>query len=101
MKWRSLAEDSSTNETRSLYEILAERKELSARYVPPETQAIHSRVIAELKERGIAAGALVQGDQAPAFELAGEGMDSMSSRPITVQILIILFFIGSSLSCPD
>jgi peroxiredoxin len=95
MKWRSLAEDSSTNETRSLYEILAERKELSARYVPPETQAIHSRVIAELKERGIAAGALVQGDQAPAFELKDQNGELVSSADLLAKgRLVICFFRG-------
>ena len=34
---------------RSLREIFAERKELIAKYVPPETQAIHAQAVAELK----------------------------------------------------
>ena len=38
-------------DARPLREILAERKELIAKYVPPETQAIHARAVAELKER--------------------------------------------------
>ena len=49
MKWRSLEEAAPAEDNRSLREQLAERKELSAKYVPKETQAIHARVIAELK----------------------------------------------------
>jgi peroxiredoxin len=49
MKWRSLEEAAPVEDNRSLREQLAERKELSAKYVPQETQAIHARVIAELK----------------------------------------------------
>ncbi len=49
MKWRSLEESTPGTDTRSLRDIYAERKELIARYVPPETQAVHARVIAELK----------------------------------------------------
>ena len=50
MKWRSLEESMPGTDTRSLQDIFAERKELIARYVPPEVQAIHLRVITELKE---------------------------------------------------
>ena len=35
---------------RPLREIFAERKELIAKYVPPETQAIHAQAVAELKQ---------------------------------------------------
>ena len=50
MKWHSLEESTPGTDFRSLHAIFAERKELIARYVPPETQAVHARVIAELKE---------------------------------------------------
>ena len=36
---------------RPLREIFAERKELIAKYVPAETQAVHARAVAELKRR--------------------------------------------------
>ena len=49
MKWRSLEESTPGTDTRSLRDIYAERKELIARYVPPETQAVHARVIRDLK----------------------------------------------------
>src|SRR6202043_3908933 len=41
-------------DTRPLGDILAQRKELIAKYVTPETQAIHDRALAELKERSLA-----------------------------------------------
>ena len=49
MKWRSLEESSPETDVRPLREIFAERKELIAKYVPAETQAIHAQAIAELK----------------------------------------------------
>ena len=61
MKWRSLEESRPNTDIRSLREIFAERKELIAKYVPAETQAIHARVIADLKQTGIAGGALPAG----------------------------------------
>ena len=53
MKWRSLEESTPGTDTRPLHDIFAERKELIAKYVPPDTQAVHTRVIAELKERHV------------------------------------------------
>ena len=70
MKWRSLEESTPGTDTRTLREIFAERKHLIARYVPPETQAVHARVIAELKGKNLAAGVLAVGAEAPAFELS-------------------------------
>jgi peroxiredoxin len=69
MKWRSLDETTLAADNRSLREQFAERKELIAKYVPEEIQAIHSRVIAELQHQRIAESALAAGAKAPAFEL--------------------------------
>ena len=69
MKWRSLPELAPKSSTRRLYEIYAERRELIARYVPAEIQAIHAQVVEELKQSGIAQKALQPGMAAPAFEL--------------------------------
>ena len=69
MKWRSLEESAPGTDTRSLHDIFAERKELIAKYVPPDTQAVHTRVIAELKEKHLAENILPVGSKAPAFEL--------------------------------
>jgi hypothetical protein len=40
MRWRSLKESTPGTDTRSLHDIFAERKELIARYVPPDIQAV-------------------------------------------------------------
>src|SRR6266498_2456822 len=69
MKWRSLQESSPEAGMRRLYEIYADRKELIAKYVPAEIQAIHARVVDELKASGIADRTLQRGTAAPAFEL--------------------------------
>jgi len=42
MKWRSIEESGLQPETRSLREIYAERKELIAKYVPADIQAVHA-----------------------------------------------------------
>jgi len=52
MKWRSLEESPIQLETRTLREIYAERKELIAKYVPAEIQAVHARAVEELKISG-------------------------------------------------
>jgi peroxiredoxin len=72
MKWRSLEESAAATETRSLAEIFSERKELIAKYVPAEVQAIHARAITEVRNSGIAGRALQSGDKAPGFELADQ-----------------------------
>lgn len=59
-------------EIRSLAEIFAERKELIAKYVPAEIQAIHQRAIVEVRESGIAGRAVRSGDKASNFELADQ-----------------------------
>jgi peroxiredoxin len=69
MKWHSLEESAAETETRSLREIYAERKELIAKYVPADVQAVHARAIDELKRSGIASRALQVGAVAPSFEL--------------------------------
>ena len=51
MKWRSLEESAPETDIRPLREIFADRKELIAKYVPPETQAVHARAVAGLKQQ--------------------------------------------------
>ncbi len=69
MKWRSLEESTPATDTRSLHYIFAERKALIAKYVPPDIQGVHARVIAELKEKRLAESILSAGAKAPVFEL--------------------------------
>ena len=69
MKWRSLEESNPALDNRPLREIYAERKELIAKYVLPETQAIHAQVVAEPKQRHFAENILSVGAKAPQFDL--------------------------------
>lgn len=69
MKWRSLDEPTRGEASRSLREIYAERKELIAKYVPPEVQSIHRGVVSELKRSGMAERALLAGSEVPEFGL--------------------------------
>ena len=95
MKWRSLEESTPGRDTRPLSEIFAERKELIAKYVPPQTQAVHARVISELKEKHLAESILSVGNKAPNFELKDHDGDLVSSRDLLNHgRLVVLFFRG-------
>jgi peroxiredoxin len=95
MKWRSLEESTAAADTRSLHEIFAERRALIARYVPSETQAVHARVIAKLKEVQLAENVLGVGVKAPPFELNDHNGESVSSLSLLSRgRLVISFFRG-------
>jgi peroxiredoxin len=93
MKWRSLEESNSALDARPLRDIFAERKELIAKYVPAETQAIHAQAVAELKARRLAANALSVGAQAPAFELPDHDGKMVSSSDLLGKGKLVLCFI--------
>ena len=93
MKWRSLEESSPENDIRALREILFERKELIAKYVPSETQAIHAQAVAELKARRLAANILPVGDQTPAFELPDHDGKLVSSSDLLAKGRLAVCFI--------
>ena len=95
MKWRSLEESGLSQDTRPLRELFAERKALIAKYVPPETQAIHAQVIAELKEKGLAGRILLAGGKFPAFILKDHNDRPVSSAELLSKgQLVICFFRG-------
>jgi peroxiredoxin len=95
MKWRSLEESTPGKDVRSLNEIFAERKALIARYVPPEIQAVHLRVIAELKEKRLAGNVLKVGSKAPPFELNDHNGKAVSSGDLLSRAgLVLCFFRG-------
>jgi peroxiredoxin len=95
MKWRSLEETAPSADIRPLREILAERKALIAKYVPSQTQAVHARVISELRQQGIAERALGIGAKTPDFELkAHDGKLTRSADLLTKGPLVICFFRG-------
>jgi peroxiredoxin len=93
MKWRSLEESATGPDTRSLREILGERKELIAQYVPPETQAIHAQAIAELKQRHLAENILPVAAKAPEFELPDQDGKNVSSKDFLGTTRLVLCFI--------
>jgi peroxiredoxin len=93
MKWRSLEESGPQTDFRPLREIFAERKELIAKYVPPETQAIHAQAVAELKTRQLAANILPVGSKAPAFELPDHDGKIVLSSDLLARGRLVLCFI--------
>jgi len=93
MKWRSLEESGTTIDLRPLREIYAERKELIAKYVPAETQAIHARAVAELEQRKLAAHTLAIGAKAPDFELPDHDGKLMRSSAMLAKGRLVLCFI--------
>ena len=93
MKWRSLEESSPEIDVRPLRAILAERKELIAKYVPAETQAVHARAVAELKQRRLAANILPVGAKVPEFQLQDHDGKSVSSSDLLAKGRLALCFI--------
>jgi peroxiredoxin len=95
MKWRSLDRSTATRRIRSLRDEFAERKELIAKYVPPETQAVHSKVIRDLKQSGIEQRILARGAKASVFELEDQNGKRISSSDLVAKgRLVICFFRG-------
>jgi peroxiredoxin len=93
MKWRSLEESQTNLDVRPLREIFAERKELIAKYVPAETQAIHAKAVAELKAKKLAASILPVGAKAPHFELPDHNDKFVSSSDLLSRGRLVLCFI--------
>jgi hypothetical protein len=93
MKWRSLEESPVQTETRSLREVYADRKALIAKYVPADIQAVHSRVVAELQQSGIAERALKPCSEAPEFELPDQNGRLVRSLDLLAQGPLVVSFI--------
>jgi peroxiredoxin len=93
MKWRSLEESPPQTDLRPLREIFAERKESIAKYVPAETQAVHARAIAELKQRRFADNILSVGGNVPEFELPDHDGKIVSSSELLAKGKLVVCFI--------
>jgi len=93
MKWRSLEESNPETDVRPLREILAERSDLIAKYVPAETQAVYARTIAELQRRNLAANILPIGSRIPEFQLQDHDGKSVSSSELLAKGRLVLCFI--------
>jgi len=93
MKWRWHEESGSSLDRRALHDIYAERKELAAKYVPAETQAIHAQAVSELKQRQLAANILSVGAKAPQFELQIQDGRLVPSADLFAKGRLVLCFI--------
>jgi peroxiredoxin len=93
MKWRSLAESDSQTDQRPLQQIFAERKELIAKYVPPDVQAVHARTVATLKQQGLATKAPGIGAKAPPFEIPDHNGKLVSSAELLSKGRLVICFI--------
>jgi peroxiredoxin len=93
MKWRSLQESGSHDDPRPLRQIFAERKELIAKYVPAEVQAIHERAIGMLKAQGFAARALGAGAKTLPFALHDHDGKMVTSSDLIAKGRLVLLFI--------
>jgi peroxiredoxin len=96
MKWRSLNESTPGADFRPLREIYAERKELIAKYVPADIQAVHARTVISLKSQELAARALKVfgvGARFPAFELPDHNGKMVSSADLFAGGRLVILFI--------
>jgi peroxiredoxin len=93
MKWRSLEEPAAGPDVRPLREIFAECKDLIAKYVPAEIQAIHSRAIAELNEKHIVDHSPSVAKKAPVFELQDQNAKPVSSADLLAKERLVICFI--------
>lgn len=93
MKWRSLDESMPGADTRSLRQQFAERKDLIAKYVPAATQAVHARVILQLRDNGILERLLSVGARIPDFELGDQNNKLVSSTTLLRQGPLVICFI--------
>ena len=93
MKWRSLDESVADTDVRPLREILAERKNLTEKYVPAETREIYARVVAELKHNHLADKAPLVGTKAPVFELSDHNGKTVSSAALLARGRLVVCFI--------
>jgi peroxiredoxin len=96
MKWRSLNESTPGADVRPLREIYAERKELIAKYVPADVQAVHTRTVISLKSQELAARVLKAfgvGAKLPAFELPDHNGRLVSSANLLARGRLVILFI--------
>jgi peroxiredoxin len=93
MKWRSLAESVSQTDQRPLAHVFAERKELIAKYVPPDVQAVHQRAVLGLKAQGLAAKSLGVGAKAPSFEIPDHSGNLVHSAGLLQNGRLVVCFI--------
>jgi peroxiredoxin len=93
MKWRSLQESGSYDDTRPLRQIFAERKETIAKYVPFDVLAVHARTVAWLRAQELVSKALRVGANVPEFELSDQNGKRISSSGLLAAGKLVICFI--------
>ena len=93
MKWRSLQESGSYDDTRPLRQIFAERKETIAKYVPSDVLAVHARTVAWLRAQELVSKALRVGANVPEFELSDQNGKRISSSGLLAAGKLVICFI--------
>jgi peroxiredoxin len=93
MKWRSLEESGPPADVRPLRDIYAERKDLIAKYVPAETQAVHAQAVAELRQQNHRANILPIGAKMPEFELQDHDARLIRSSDLLANSRLVLCFL--------
>lgn len=93
MKWRSLPESLPAADKRPLREQFAESNELIRKYVPAEAQAVHTRVVEDLRLGGIAGRVLQVDALAPPFELRDHNERAVSSANLLSTSRLVVCFV--------
>jgi peroxiredoxin len=97
VRWRGTSTDTAERPIKpgTLAEKLLEIKAGIVQYVRPENQAVHDRVIAELRKCGIESQVLAVGADAPAFELSDQNGKLVRSQDLLAKgKLIVNFYRG-------
>jgi peroxiredoxin len=95
MKWRGLEDKQGSEAGMPLSERLRERRELIAKYVPPETQDAARSVIEEIRASSIHERVLRPGMEAPSFELPDQNHLPVSfTALLKLGRLVVMFFRG-------
>jgi peroxiredoxin len=80
-------------DARPLREILAERKEQIAKYVPAETQAVHARAVADIKQKSLAANILPLGSKISEFQVQDHAGKNVFATELLAKGRLVICFI--------
>ncbi len=94
MRWRGM-DEAAPEQYATLKEALDERRSLMQRYVPEATQALHRRVVEQLRSSQAAESVPAVGAHAPAFQLTSHDGTAIDLAALTAKgPAVLLFFRG-------
>jgi peroxiredoxin len=93
MKWRGVSESEPEPLKATLKEELDQRRTMMRRFVPPATQAVNDRAIAEFRQAELAANALRVGDMAPEFTLPDVNGNAVRSADLLAKGPLVVTFV--------